>query len=80
MIDEKKLEALRESYLAGNLNIQYGPDMKQTMPLNELLVSLEFLWKVARAARRWDKASAGREAAAKAEELSELLAELPNAH
>jgi hypothetical protein len=61
MIDEKECEALRQIYYA---------DPK----VMAALVTLAELWVIARAARKWVRASAGSDSATAENELVEALA------
>lgn len=64
MIDEKRIEELRgHPELAGAC-------------LNEILDTLAALWPIARAARRWLKASPGLEAVEREAVLNKLLEDL----
>jgi hypothetical protein len=74
MIDETRLRDLRQ-----RLSGPAGPDAVATQCATwaDLADTVETLWKVARAARRWQKAPPGRESSERESELVELLKALP---
>jgi hypothetical protein len=74
MIDEIRLEELRTTML-GHSGQQFVPMAHEA--LREIADTLDALWKVARAARRWQKAPPGRQSSEREAELVELLKALP---
>lgn len=79
MIDEEQSRRLRES-----IDPAKFPDINDSMtaPLcvgdfGALLDTIDSLWKVARAVRRWDKATAGQEATKNYAEMMALVDALP---
>lgn len=77
MIDEARLEKLKEMFAGLTLHENTGY-FGAGFP--EMADSLEALWKVARAARRWQQAPPGRESTEKEMVLQRLLDRLPPLH